>query len=799
MSAAVMPIKELATRLEGADDPEFITLLGCLRSPRYVDERLLKSELSLLAAKTLALLRSSQDATVWRGCHTSVVICSYNPLVLCGHGGQLLAAIYSKLEQKVEYYSSAVQTPQSAVLLQALVYALGSLINLMRGKPALSRESLVPQLKVIIPLLVKLARLEPKLALPVLKTLLYRNTTTFRPFASKFRVVLSELLVKEYEVCDKETQRLICDNFAYLHLIRLAPSNGGDETQAHHKTHQDDTWKTGVFAVLAKFKPILDLCGEFLDLEQDKEVQKLIQSLNVTEEGGNLGDFLPSLKLDMNSPLTLWEAPRRLSLLLDLLASFMTLPTPYPVRVPLGFCVSVAEGLLSMTSNYLPLKRDVRRDSELTSVIEDILPQIQFVGVRLLSVISRTYGKLTLSLLPSILSSLELFIPLQQKSNRIDLQKCLALKSEFMTVFSLVTSLLSHMGHQLNEIGLIKKLVDVSLHLTEDHSALEFSTSQDIKAVRSKNLKQKQKKEHSSTSISDLYVQPESFRFKCSELCLFEINRFLEVIVNNWKLPTNEHLKILKYTISTALKWKEQRGYVPDSYIKLLRAEVLNPGAERVSILPIAVSLLNNTNDDVFDLLCHPRLPMSLVHNVKSAIPINEEPIEEVYEHTPTEAEEGQPLYALATAAEIDANVEEIKLPVDGRQEPSKQSGGTSDEALVENRSSSEVPAVPVVEEVSNTTNVKKRELDLEAASSFITKRTKVSADETTISSVTSEVVTVKISGKKDQNANDSKNVEEGTIKEKGPASDEDSDFEMPTINVSDDDEGNEDSGEEDA
>ncbi|QLQ79979.1 hypothetical protein HG537_0C06280 [Torulaspora globosa] len=798
MSGAVLPIKDLASRLERCDDSEFITLLGCLRSPRYVDERLAKSDLSLLATKTLALLRSSQDSVVWRGCHTSVVICSYNPLVLCGHGGQLLAAIYSKLEHKVEYYSSTVQTPQSKVVLQALVYSLGSLINLMRGKPALSRESLVPQLKVIIPLLVKLARLEPKLALPVLKTLLYKNTTTFRPFANKFRVVLSELLIKEYEVCDKETQRLICDNFAYLHLIKLAPSNGGDETQAHHKTHQDDTWKMGIFSVLAKFKPILDLCGEFLDLEQDKEVQKLIQALNVTEEDSNVGDFLPGLKLDMNSPLTLWEAPRRLSLLLDLLSSFMTLPTPYPVRVPLGFCISVAEGLLSMTSNYLPLKRDVRRDSELTSVIQDILPQIQFVGVRLLSVISQTYGKLCLSLLPSILSSLELFIPLQPKSSRIDLQKCISLKYEFMTVFSLISSLSSHMGHQLNEVELIKKLVEVSLHLTEDHSALEFSNSRDIKTVRSKDVKQKQKKDHSSASISDLYLQPDSFKFKCSERCLFEINRFLEVIVSNWKLPTNEHLKILKYTISTALKWEEQRGYVPESYVKLLRAEVLHPGAERVSILPIAVSLLNNTKDDVFDLLCHPRLPMSLVHNVKPTIPVTEEPTEDIYEHTTTEIEEDQPPRPVPTAVDIDRNVEEVNLPGDEKQEPSKHSKTIFNETVVENLSSSDVPTVSTVEEVSSTTNVKKRELDVEAASSIIQKRTKVGADETTTSSVISEV-TVEISGEKHQTAIDSMRVQESTISEDNPAPEEDSDFEMPTINVSDDEDGNEESDEEDA
>lgn len=782
----MFPIRELAKRLEGCDDAEFITLLGSLRSPSFVDERLLKSDLSLLATKTLGLLRSSQDATIWRGCHTAVVVCSYNPLMLCAHAGQFLAAIYSKLDHKVEYYSSAVQTPQSAVLLQTLVSALGGLINLMRGKPTLSREGLVPQLKVIIPVLVKLAQVEPKLALPVLKTLLRKNTTTFRPFANRFRAVLSELLTKEYEHCDKETQRLICDNFAYLHLIKLAPSNGDDEAQAHHKSYQDDTWKMGIFSVLSKFKPILELCGEFLDLDQDKEVQKLIQGLALREESGKIADFLPGLKLDLNSPLTLWEAPRRLSLLLDLLTSFMTLSTPYPVRIPLGFCISVAEGLLSMTNNYLPIKRDVRRDSELTSVILDVLPQIQFVGVRLLSVISATYGKLCLSMLPSILGSLELFIPLQLKSSKIDFEKCASLRYEFMTVFKLISSLMSHMGHQLNEIELIKKLVDVALHLTEGQSALDLTSSQE--AVRSKenNSKSKQRKENTSTSISDIYVQPESFRFNCPENWLCDINHFLQAMMSNWKLPSNENLKILKYTLSAALKWKERKGYVPESYVRLLRAEVMNPGAERVSILPMAISLLKNTNDDVFDLLCHPRLPMSLVHNVKASAEITEEAVEEQSQYTTGEAGENHSGRPFAASIDIDSIVEKIENPEQRPKDAPKGTDITVSENVAEVLPSQETPLI------------KKRELEEETVSSDSSKRTKVGADEITTTTEVEEVVTVQTTTAPipDQSAIESKTVELVGVAE-NEASDEDSDFEMPTINVSGDEDEDEGSDEE--
>lgn len=784
MSISLLSVKELVKRLEGCDDAEFITLLSTLRSPAYVDERLLKSELGLLATKTLALLKSSQDAAVWRGCHAAVVICSHNPLVLCAHAGQFLSAIYSKLEHKVEYYSSSAQTPQSVVVLQALAHSLESLIQLMRGKPTLSRESLVPQLKVIIPALVKLALVQPKLALPVLKTLLYKNTTTFRPFANKYRAVLCELLVKEYHHCDKETQRLICDNFAYLHLIKIAPTNGEDESQAHHKSYQDDTWRMGIFSILSKFKSVLDLCGEFLDLEQDKETQNLIKSLDLSAfmEGTKNSDFLPGLKLDMNSPLTLWEAPRRLSLLIDLLSSFLTLPTPYPVRIPLGVCISVAEGMLTMTTNYLPLKRDVRRDGELTSVISEILPQIQFVGVQLLAITSQTYGKLILSFLPSILSSLELFIPLQQKSNAVDFAKCALLKHEFLILFKVVGSFVPHMGHQLNEVELIKKLVDVSLYLTEDQSPLDVALNQAVKSIPGKNpTKQRQKKDRSNASISDLYVQPESFIFKHSVQWFSEINQFLRVVLSNWKLPSAQYLKILKYTISTSLKWKQENGCVPASFAKLLRAEVLNPGAERVSILPIAISLLKNTNDDVFDVLCHPRLPVSIVHTVKPSTEVIEEEVDEVHEYDAAGQDKIQDTF----------HVKDTSIAVVS-SEPSK---ATTSQNIVEDSGPSVILTTSSVEQVFKTPNPKKRELEEQIIE--FSKRTKSVAEHTG-----PKTVIVESSITEDSRQVIEKDVRspiETATESHDPASEEDSEIEIPTINVSGDEESDEDNDVESA
>lgn len=769
---------ELAKKLESCDDSEFITILKALRSPAYVNEQLLKSELGLLATKTLALLRSSQESTIWRGCQTAVVICTYNPLVLCAHAGQLLVAIYSKLEQKAEYYPSTPQTPQSKVLLEALIYSMTTLMNLMRGKPTLSREALVPKLKAIIPTLITLAQYEPKMALPALKRLLYKNTTTFKPFANKFRIVLVKLINSEYEHFDKETRQLVSDNFAYLHLIKPQSSAADDESQAHHKPYQDDTWRTGIFSILSQFKPILDVCGEILDLEQDKELQRMIMGLSFANytNGIEASESLPGLKLDMNSPMTLWETTRRLDLLVDLLSSFLSLPTPYPVRVPLGACVSISEALLSMTRNYLPLKRDVRGDTELSSVIRDLLPQIQYSGIRLLSTLDKTYGKVCLSMLPSILGSLELFIPLKQKSNKIDLERCVSLKSEMIDLFHLVNSSVPHMHHQLQEVDLFSKLVEVALYLIERASVVDqvFDQQHISKLSNNKNLKKKQKKDFAG-SLSDLYTHANEFKFESSNRLLCEINQFLRSIISTSRLPSSQQLRILKYSIVTAVQFKEHQGYIPKSLVELLRTEVLYPGDERVSILPIAVSLLKGSSDDVFDILCHPRLPVSMVHHVRAPSERIEEPSDEEEEEEEADETMGMAILPRDKKNEM--------LPHGSQGEAYNNTLETT-QVVIEETTTVEAPSTAEYQkETENDMIFKKRTLNGETQTPETFKRTKVSSEVKVVDPEESVVAT-------------SVQNQIQATEDKSSGQDDDSDFEIPNIHVSDDDEDEDDSSE---
>lgn len=688
MSFEAIPLPVLAKKLDTYTGHEFQAALRILRSQSYVNQQLLKSDLSFLVAKILKLLRSSDDYQLWKGCHVAAVICSHNPLVLCSQANQLLAVIYNRLEQKAGYYSETISTPQGKAVLTSLVSTLSLIIDLVRGKPSLTREALTPKLSAIIPMLISLAQFEPKLSLPVLKKLLYKNTTTFKPHVNKFRGVLTNLITKDYQHFDNSTKRLICDSFAYLHLLKQT-AQVNDENQAHHKPFPDEQWRSGLFSVLFQFKPVIMLCEEILDFDSDTELRNLLKELPSAPSNTNSENLLSALNVDMNKPITLWALVERLSILVDLLTSFISLPTPFTIRVPLGGIIKISEAVLSLTTNYLPLKRGLRRDIELTSVIRNILPRMQHQGVKLLNVVTNTYGKCVLPYLPSILGSLELFIPLQQKSSAIDYSKCDSIKQEFFDLLKLVNALSAHMGHCINEVTIFTKLVDVSLYLLQDKTSLDSMFANLNVNVGAKQISKKQKKDARATtgSMSDLYSHPQSFISQSSLKWYTVVNEFLSIVLFQWKLPSTQQVSIIKYAVGTSLILKEELGHVPQSFVLLLRTLVLFPGAERVSILPIAVTILKECGDEVFNVLCNPRLPTGIVQTIRTEqLPeeYDEETNEESYhqDHEQTTESTSFETSATITASSTATKFEIVEQTVE--QDESKVFKKRSSEEFVE-------------------------------------------------------------------------------------------------------------------
>ena len=811
MASSCIPLPNVARLLETGSAADLQTVLQTLASLGYINEGLIKSDMGIFNAKLLKLLRSSDDADVWKGCHATSVICHYNPLFLLTYVNQLFGAIYSKLSQKVEHYSTTVSTNSGRTVLETLTLTLGALMNLMRGKPTISRESLVPNLRAIIPTLINLCQYEPKICLPILEQLLYKHSTTFRPFMNRYGTLLKSLLSERFDLFDDNTRDLLCKNFAYLHLKKPQAQQVQDENQASNKPNPDDTWRDGLFSVLIEFKPVIDICNHFLDFEQDKDFVKLVESLpNGSQIKTKQDPFLPPLSIDMNQPLTLWAIYDRLHLLCKLVEAFVTSPTPFPIRVPIGSLHTICEALLGVCRKYIPLRREVQRDSELIVAIDSLLPKIQICGVRLWLKLIKVYGKSLLLYSGSMLGSIELFIPLKPKSNDIDMEQCKFLGNEFLDVFKLTNLMLRDMGCQAEDGDLINKLLEIALELSEDRSMLQNLGKKSDVSVKTRGQKANKGAKTQMGTLTDLYTHPEQFRLRTTLEWFTEANKFIKFVLENRKLGTGLQIQVIRYAISQSLALKDRNGqHIPQSFIELLRAIVLNPGHEKTSILPIAVSLLRDSGDEMLDLFCHPRLAVSsIIYSTgKNVIGLEKEEMEEEQTKSPVLTDK----VSVGSEEEVRDESEEQAVP--------KSNAGV--DSIRIKRSAEEVEKGEDIAETVNQPSKRAKTEDIpqegelkhqaepesmEATPLIVEEKVEIitGGQEQIESSITDQ----KTTSNKDNSAfpveedangadgNDGVTADDGNengIAEEGDDGDEDSEFEIPEIQVSEDEDEEED------
>ncbi|SCU92444.1 LAFA_0F10550g1_1 [Lachancea sp. 'fantastica'] len=759
MSAEPLPLSKVAKTLETCSGYEFQVVLKTISSAKYVDDKLLKADLAVLVAKILKLLRSSDDYLVWKGCKLSDVLCSYNAVVLCSQAGHLLTALFNKMEQKAGFYRTTVSSTQGKTVLFSLVRSVDILLDLIRGKPALTREVLTPRLPAIITVLVNLAQFEPELCCPVLKKILVKNTTTFRPHINKYNNVIVTLIVKDYNHFNKHTRKLILENYALLHLLKQN-SAAKDDSMRHHKAHQDEQWRQGIMHVLCSFKPVISLCGEILDFSADEDMRSLLNRLPSSSDDSK--NFLPPVKVDLNKPTTLWAIADRLELLCDLTLAFVSQHTPFRMRVPLGGIATVAEAILSLTTNYLPLQRLLRRDAELTATIYDLLPTLQASGISLLGSLSRTYGKSLLSYTPSILGSLEYFIPIKQGTTSIDFDKVDTLKYQFFELFTVVDIFLNHTGHLFSETTLFTKLIDIALHLTKDLVPLKHLYQQQNPAAKTNSQKSKKAGKQNTGSMSDVYSHPQAFIDKCSVRNLESLNQFLVRIVVNLKLQSAQQIKIARYAITVASRAQRELGRLPSSFAGLLQALVMHPGYEKVSILPIAVTLLKSQGDDVLDVFCNPRLPVAPVQSVKRL----EEPMAALEKDEERSlGEQHDEDEEMEQADEITEAVKEVARVVEEDNNPQPSNSTTYFDQLKEDKPESIMRKRSVdIHERTQETKIRKTEQVLDSETRSIP-----------VEVIEKKQTVVEVHEKDESDADDD--------------DDDDSEFEIPEINLSEDDE----------
>ncbi|KAI5954901.1 RIX1 [Candida jiufengensis] len=577
------------------DSPSsIIPILQTLHNDKTLLNQISKPNLNHLVSRTLQLCRSPIIYNKWCGINLIKIISS-NYVILANEGLNFITILITILES----YNSTIDV----IILKNCIECLNKLIKLIRDKPTLTREILTPKLNQIIQIYLKNLHFQPNLIINSLYNIIKNHPNTFRPFANKFNEKLKQLLNSGFGEYPSDLQNSICKTLAILPIIE--------------RNEPETKWLDDVKHIIMEVNDILEVYEEFFNFDSD--LKKLISKL---PKSTNDSKIFEDLNIDLNKPSTILTISSRIEILLKLLSHYLTESIP-SVKVPLGMVLVLTEIIFSINSRYLSFKNDVR-DEEIKQIIKLTLSHNYQNAIKLLNKLLVFKGSLVLHL-PSIMSNLELIIPLKKK--KISKQDILENEQLYLDLLNCASNYLQFVGTS-SDNSLITPLVDVALILTEPRSIPNDTPTSTT------TTNKKKKKNISSAPLSDILSHEHLFNNKCSESSLAVIRNFFNQVIQKFELSPTQHYKILKFILQQCIEKSNSNleKSIPESLQHLLINAVLNPGYDKNNILPIVSSILST--NQLMTVFNNPRLP-PLPKYITSSIPEDFEEEEQEIEELP--------------------------------------------------------------------------------------------------------------------------------------------------------------------
>lgn len=364
------------------------------------------------------------------------------------------------------------------------------------------------------------------------------------------------------------------------------------------KTDPENKWESNVHDIIRELHSILNVYNEFLNLGDDGDLTKLLNKLPKYDGGEKL---LPDLSIDVNQPSSILQISTRIEILLSLLKVHLTSETPFSIKVPLGLVLVVNEIICSLNLKFVSFRNDIRDDT-IKSLIRATTMRNQLNSIKFLKALALTFKGDLLPHLHSILSFLEVLIPFKNK--KIDYTDLIAnevFNSELLSCVAVYLSLVSNLGDHSQ----LLRFVDIALLLVEPR--LE-NTSQEPQNNGSKKIKNK-KKNQSAVPLADILSHQHLFAGTISSSTIKAVREFLTVVISTVSLPPTQHYKIMRYLIIEAVNasYYNSEHQIPPDLKTLLVNAVLYPGYEKISLLPIVSSLL--PNEPLLSVFNNPRFP----------------------------------------------------------------------------------------------------------------------------------------------------------------------------------------------
>lgn len=576
VSLYMLPLAVILSELQ--EPRAVVPVLSSLRSGSAVWLDISGPDQKHLVSRTLNLTRSSIQFRRWFGINVLRVLAD-NYKIMAGDGLQIIGQLLKLLEQCNE--------STKAVYFKSLVDCIDHVCDSIRGKPTMTRELLTPNLPTIIGLYLEKFAYDPAYLASRLAPYIRAHPTTFRPFGNKLRAKIMEtILSPAFSNFPDASKDVLCNTLSTLCAVE--------------KTEPEERWSLDLSSLIGELSSTLDVYGEFLNFEDDAELGKLLKKIPRSSTGEL--EF-PSLSIDINDPASFYCLPDRLDILVRLIRGYILAPTTFVAKVPLGMIVLLVEAVLSINSQFIPFKREIR-DETTKQIIRNTLQCAHTSALGLLKVLPLIFRGSLIPYMRRVFGLLETLIPMNKKS--LDTDQIVANEQFVCLVLDCVTSSISLVSYYQDSTGLVR-LVDAAMAIVQPRSPPQTENSSSTNT--SNGSKKSKKKKQASVPLADVLSHQHLFNISVSESTISRVQCFVDALITRVDLPTAQHNKVCKFVILEAVKASHyiQEGTVPRSLRDLLVNAVLHPGFETTSILPIVCSILKE--DELLSVFKNPRFP----------------------------------------------------------------------------------------------------------------------------------------------------------------------------------------------
>ncbi|KAF3986675.1 hypothetical protein FT663_04351 [Candidozyma haemuli var. vulneris] len=318
-------------------------------SDQLMSQNVTNTERTRLFNLAKHLTRSNINYNTWCGINL-IYIMLLDKSFCHKYGAEVLDLLYQIMETSMM---------SDKKLLKSCLRTAAKVFDLLVSDADFSREQLTPRVSRFLVICLDNFSASPILISDVMQTVLKNHPTTTRPFLSKIRAKVLEIVcLDDLGVEDPQYYNSI------FGLLCTASLTERDNPQKY--------WSDVIFSIFGELVATFSLVDNFIDVSSDKTFHSLLERYRSKQSG----TFFPSMKVDANSHLSLMQISRRVQQLFRILTACLCSSSGCTVQMPVGSIWEVVDAICAIRIGVYDFQPAIR-DPILKRSVESVLLKTQ--------------------------------------------------------------------------------------------------------------------------------------------------------------------------------------------------------------------------------------------------------------------------------------------------------------------------------------------------------------------------------------------------------------------------------------